>query len=71
MDKPRIGHGDENTPRLPLGTVPVSGNDGRVCISGGGPARIDNPGPVSVTAHGGDATLLSLEAHELKSIWGN
>ena len=47
----------------------VSGNDGRVCISAGGPAKIDNPGPVSVTAHGGDAKLVSLEAHELKSIW--
>ena len=48
----------------------ASGNDGRVCISGGGPAKIENPGPVSVTAQGGDAKLVSLEAHELKSIWG-
>jgi len=47
----------------------ISGNDGRVCISGGGPAKIGNPGPVSVTAHGGDAKLVSLEVHELKSIW--
>ena len=47
----------------------ISGNDGRVCISGGGPAKIENPGPVSVTAHGGDAKLVSLEVHELKSIW--
>ena len=47
----------------------ISGNDGRVYISGDGPAKIENPSPVSVTAHGGDAKLVSLEVHELKSIW--
>ncbi|MCX6997116.1 MAG: glycoside hydrolase family 32 protein [Kiritimatiellaeota bacterium] len=48
----------------------IIGNDGRVCISGGGPAKIE-AGAVSVTAQGGNAKLLSLEAHELKSIWEN
>ena len=47
--------------------------DGRgardIYVSGDGPAKIENPGPVSVTAQGGDAKLLSLEVHELKSIW--
>jgi len=46
----------------------IVGNDGRVYISGGGPARQDTA-VVSVTAHGGRAKLLGLEAHELKSIW--
>ena len=48
----------------------ITGNDGRVCISGGGPAKMA-AGQVSLTAQGGNAKLLSLEAHELKSIWGN
>jgi len=47
----------------------VCGNDGRVAIVGGGPAKIESPGPVTVTAHGGEARLVSLEVHELKSIW--
>jgi fructan beta-fructosidase len=46
----------------------IVGNDGRVFISGRGPAKIDATA-VSVTAKGGNARLLSLEAHELKSIW--
>lgn len=46
----------------------IIGNDGRVFISGDGPAKIA-ASEVSVTAIGGDAKLLSLEAHELKSIW--
>ena len=48
----------------------IVGNDGRVCISGGGPAQMAAQ-QVSVTAQGGNAKLLSLEAHELKAIWGN
>ena len=48
----------------------IIGNDGRVCISGGGPAKMAAT-QVSVTVQGGNAKLLSLEAHELKSIWGN
>ncbi len=48
----------------------IVGNDGRVYISGGGPARTEAT-EVTVTAHGGDAKLLSLEVHELKSIWGD
>ncbi len=47
----------------------IIGNDGRVCISGGGPAKMEAK-QISVTAQGGNAKLLSLEAHELKSIWG-
>jgi fructan beta-fructosidase len=46
----------------------IVGNDGRVFISGDGPAKID-ASEVLVTAIGGDAKLLSLEAHELMSIW--
>ena len=46
----------------------IVGNDGRVFISGKGPARLDAK-EISVVAHGGSAKLLSLEAHELKSIW--
>jgi len=46
----------------------IVGNDGRVFISGKGPARLDAK-EISVVAHGGNAKLLSLEAHELKSIW--
>ncbi len=48
----------------------IIGNDGRVFISGGGPAALDVK-EVSVTAIGGDATIVSLEAHELNSIWHN
>ena len=48
----------------------IIGNDGRVCISGGGPAKMAAK-EVSVTVQGGNAKLLSLEAHELKSIWEN
>ena len=47
------------------------GNHGRVYISGPGPARQgQDAAGISVTAEGGQASLLSLEAHELRSIWG-
>ncbi len=46
----------------------IIGNDGRVFISGSGPAKLDATG-VSVVAEGGNAKLITLEAHELKSIW--
>ena len=46
----------------------IIGNDGRVFISGRGPAKLDAT-EVSVNAIGGNAKLVSLEAHELKSIW--
>ncbi len=46
----------------------IAGNEGRVFISNKGPAKQD-PSPVSVKAVGGDAKLMQLEAHELKSIW--
>lgn len=46
----------------------IIGNDGRVYISGEGePAP--NASQVTVTAHGGAAKRVSLEAHEIKSIW--
>jgi len=48
----------------------ITGNDGRVFISGGGPAK-QNARQITVTAIDGNAKLLSLEAHELKSIWEN
>ena len=46
----------------------IVGNDGRVFISGKGPAKMDAK-EVSAVAQGGNAKLVSLEAHELKSIW--
>jgi len=46
----------------------IVGNDGRVFISGSGPAKQDTT-EVSVVAQGGKAKLVKLEAHELKSIW--
>lgn len=46
----------------------IIGNDGRVFISGRGPAKVDAT-EVSITAIGGNGTLVSFEAHELKSIW--
>ena len=46
----------------------IIGNDGRVYISRAGDPNARGS-RISVTAQGGDATLLSLEAHELKSIW--
>ena len=48
----------------------IIGNDGRVYISGPGPAMQDVT-EVSVHATGGKAKLVSFEAHELKSIWGS
>ena len=46
----------------------IVGNDGRVFISGKGPAKLDAK-EISVVAQGGNAKLVTLEAHELKSIW--
>lgn len=46
----------------------IVGNDGRVFLSGPGPVRME-AGYISVTAKGGPAKLVTLEAHELKSIW--
>ncbi len=46
----------------------IIGNDGRVYISTGGKGE-PNAKKVSITAHGGDAKLISLDVHELKSIW--
>ncbi|MCA9264957.1 MAG: glycoside hydrolase family 32 protein [Planctomycetales bacterium] len=46
----------------------IIGNEGRVYISGGGPAQTEAT-DVVVTAHGGDAKLDEFQAHELKSIW--
>ena len=46
----------------------VIGNGGRVVVSGPGPAKLDATA-ITVTAHGGEAKLLSFEADELKSIW--
>jgi fructan beta-fructosidase len=46
----------------------IVGNDGRVFITGDGPAKLDAT-EVSVTAKGGNAKLVTLECHELKSIW--
>ena len=48
----------------------IVGNDGRVYISGPGPAKLDAT-EISVVAIGGNAQLVSLEAHELNSIWDN
>jgi len=62
-----------NRSKLPVDQVTRSlteivGNDGRVFISGKGPAKLDAK-EVSVVAQGGNAKLVTLEAHELKSIW--
>jgi fructan beta-fructosidase len=46
----------------------IIGNDGRVFITAGG-SPAPGGGKVTVTAQGGNAKLISLEAHELKSIW--
>jgi len=46
----------------------IIGNDGRVYISGGGDPE-PGAGQVSVTAAGGNAKRVSLEAHQIKSIW--
>lgn len=45
----------------------VVGNDGRVFISQRGPNKVD-ANKVSIKAMGGSATLVTLEAHQLKSI---
>jgi len=47
----------------------IVGNGGRVYISGAGPGKQVDVKNISVTATGGDAKLVALEAHELKSIW--
>jgi len=46
----------------------IAGNDGRVFMSSKGPPKQD-VSRISVTATGGTARLIELEAHELKSIW--
>jgi fructan beta-fructosidase len=46
----------------------IIGNDGRVYITAPGKPQPEG-GQVSVTAQGGDARLVSLEVHELRSIW--
>ncbi|TWU67204.1 Levanase precursor [Crateriforma conspicua] len=46
----------------------IIGNDGRVFISGSGPAKIGGT-EITISAIGGNAKLLRLDAHELKSIW--
>ena len=46
----------------------IAGGDGRVFITAGGPQKQDIE-EISVTAHGGTAKLIKLQAHELKSIW--
>jgi sucrose-6-phosphate hydrolase SacC (GH32 family) len=46
----------------------VCGNDGRVFMTSGRKTPGDL-GRVDVFAEGGDARLLELEVHELKSIW--
>ncbi len=46
----------------------IIGNEGRVYITTGGEPEPEG-GRVSVTARGGDAHLISLETHELRSIW--
>ncbi len=46
----------------------IAGGDGRVFITAGGPQKQDIK-EISLTAHGGKAKLIKLEAHELKSIW--
>lgn len=48
----------------------IIGNDGQVFISGGGPTK-RKATEVSVTVSGGNAKLVLLEAHELKSIWAD
>ena len=57
-------------PASRLGLTEIVGNDGRVYISGPGPAKLDAT-EISVVAIGGNAQLVSLEAHELSSIWDN
>ena len=48
----------------------IAGNDGRIMIHGwhGHSVPVDE---IRITAHGGDAHLNRLEAHELNGIWGN
>ncbi|KLU01375.1 Sucrose-6-phosphate hydrolase [Rhodopirellula islandica] len=48
----------------------IIGNEGRVFISGPGPARQPSTS-ITVTARGGTAKLLKLDAHELRSIWSD
>ena len=47
----------------------VVGNDGETYITTTGPGTKMDVDKLSVTATGGDATLVVFEAHELKSIW--
>ena len=47
----------------------ISGNAGRVFISGAGPGKKVDAPTLSLTATGGEAKVVQFEAHELKSIW--
>ncbi len=50
--------------------IEIAGNDGRIMIHGSHGHSIA-VGEIKITAHGGDAQLISFEAHELSSIWGD
>ena len=50
--------------------IEIAGNDGRVMIHGSHGHSI-TVAEITITAHGGDAHLISFEAHELSSIWGD
>ena len=47
----------------------ISGNAGRVFISGAGPGKKVDAPALSLTATGGEAKVVQFEAHEMKSIW--
>ena len=51
------------------GLTEIIGNQGRVFITTSGPPKQNAP-KLSLVACGGSAKLITLEAHELKSIWG-
>ncbi len=51
-------------------SMEIAGNDGRVMIHGSHGNSI-TVSEIKITAHGGDAHLISFEAHELSSIWGD
>jgi sucrose-6-phosphate hydrolase SacC (GH32 family) len=48
----------------------IAGNDGRIMIHAPHGHSI-TLGELKITAHGGDAELVSFEAHELNSIWSD
>ena len=51
-----------------FGQTEVTGNDGRIVITGGGPQK-QHAKELSVVAHGVNAKMINFQAHELKSIW--